>query len=581
LELLRWLRTRFPDVPVYLFSESPDKRGLSPETLWRVSQQGGARGILPKMFSGVSESDGQEWTAFLNKMQEVDKTLRRQSLVEQYRRQLKVIDFDAWPRLDAIQSDGFLPVELRRVREVMTITAEDRTQIGWVEVPWERFDDVVVGEHTKQRLKEVVNWLRDPTPLRNLGVEMPKGILLTGPPGTGKTLLARVVAGESQVAFFALSAPDLISRFAGETEAAIASLFLRARRYAPALIFIDEIDAIGRRRTGEGSKDNWPGSVLNQLLVQMDGFVQSNRPVFVMAATNRPRILDPALVRPGRFDLEIEVPKPSFEARKAIFRLYLSKMKVADGIMYDSLAARAAGMTGADIRQICKEAGFMANREGSKSVEEKHLQEAITQVRMGLASEGLALDEETKWMVAVHESGHAVAQHFLFPSEPVMQLTILPRGTALGFMEHQPTKYCRHVNSDSMSRRIKVLLAGRVAEEVILGGGNFSAGCADDLESASEMATRMISAAGMDEHFGLLNLAGARMGLDLSDEVPLSEKFYDIVLDRSKELLAKLSGEVKELLMENKDALRRLAEAVRDRETLYEGELQEFLPAHK
>ena len=364
LEILRWIRTHYPEVPLYVFSETPERRKLSPETLQNVAREGGARGVLQKLFYGNGEQDATNRNAFFRQLKEIDAMLRRERLLNYYRRHLKTLEFDLALRQEKLTDDGYLKLELTRVREIMAVAAKDRTQIGWVDIPTERFADIAGARHAKDRLMEISKWLANPGALRDLGLELPKGILLTGPPGTGKTSLARAVAGESQVPFFAISGSDVFKKWAGESEATIRHLFARAHSYAPSIIFIDEIDGIGGKRSVESGNDYRAG-VLNQLLAQMDGFAQEpGRPVFVMAATNRPDILDSALLSPGRFDLQIEVPPPSPDARKEIFELYMKKVPKEDDISTDSLVARSAGMSGAEIRQVCKEAAWLAYREG-------------------------------------------------------------------------------------------------------------------------------------------------------------------------------------------------------------------------
>ncbi len=566
LALLRWLRSRFPQVPVYLFSESPEKRGLSAEALQRVSEEGGAAGILQKRFYTSADQEALERDSFFRQLREVDVAQRRQRLVEQFQGRFKIIEFDLHTN-PAATADGALLLELRGLREVTAVASRDRGAMGWVDLPRERFEDVAGAEQAKDRLQEIVRWLRDPRPILDLGLDMPKGILLTGPPGTGKTTLARAVAGESSVPFFAISGSEVYNKYVGESEGAIRGLFAAARRYAPAVIFIDEIDSIGSTR-GDSQETAWRTGVLNELLAQMDGFKQGSRPIFVMAATNRPDILDPALVRSGRFDLQIEVPNPSAPGREGIFKIHLKGMKLAGDVDIPRLAGRTAGLSGADIKQVCKEAGFLALRQGRGVVAQADLDEAITIVRFGLASERALLDEATKWSTAVHEAGHALVHRVIFPDEAVSQVSILPRGRALGFTEHVPGK---HYSDQSLARirgEVRVLLAGRVAEEMLLGGEGITSGCSDDLERATTLTVQMISSWGMDERIGLLNLRGIKRGLQVAEGMPFESASQEAAIAASRTWLAEQRDAVRAMLEPKREKLRNFAQELVKRETL-------------
>jgi len=573
LEMLRWLRGRYPEIPVYLFSESPERRGLSIELLERISVEGGARGVLGKEFVADGGDDAAR-DAFFRRLREIDGALRRQGLVDHYRRRVKVLDFDLRPNLDRID-DGWLPLEMRQIREVTAVSAADRRGPGWVDLPQERFTDIAGGDHAKQRLQEVVQWIKEPGRLRDLGLDLPKGILLTGPPGTGKTTLARAVAGEAEVPFFAISGSQVFNKWAGESEATVRDLFARARRYAPAIIFIDEIDSVGVRRDG-GSDRAGQTRVLNELLTQLDGFSGQDSPLFVLAATNRPDILDPALVRAGRFDLQIEVPNPNSEARETILQIHLRAIPCAGDLDLSKIAARTGGFSGAELQQVCKEAGFLALRQGVAEVSQLHLEEAVTDIRHGLASERVTLGEATRRSVAVHEAGHAVAQWLLLPDEPLTQVTILPRGQALGFAEFSLGGTYLGDPFPRLRSHVRCYLAGRVAEELLLGLDHISAGCANDLRQASRIALLTVSRYGFHDQFGLLSLPGAKLGLGLAGGAHVAMAVQEEAIATARTWLAQQKDETARLLTEHRATLEKLAHLIVERETLYGDELARF-----
>ncbi len=570
LSLLRWLRVRHPELPVYLFSEHPEARGVSAELLERVRLEGGARGVLPKRFTERG-GDALERDGFFAKLREIDAGLRRQRLVEHFGRRAKVVDFDV---VASPPRDGAVALALGRVREAVAVSAADRARPGWVDLPRDRFADVAGAEQAKLRLQEVVRWLADPEPLRALGLELPRGILLTGPPGTGKTTLARAVAGEAEAPFFAVSGSELFSKWVGESEANLRDLFARARRYAPSIVFIDEIDSLGRSRAG--GREAWRDGVLNELLAQMDGFRQGDRPVFVLAATNRPDVLDPALLRPGRFDLQVEIPNPGPAAREAIFRLHLKGKPQADGLDLAALVGRTAGLSGAEIKQVCQEAGRIALRQGQARIAGAHLQEAITALRVGLATEGLTMAAEARWATAVHEAGHAVARQALLPDEPVAQVTILPRAGALGFVEAAEGREQRDETADRLRRRVQVLLAGRAAEELLLGPEGASAGCRNDLERVSELALRAVGSWGLDAAMGLVSLEGVRRGLGRAAGASTTLAVEDEAVERARLWLSGEHEASRRLVEGNRDRLEGLARELLERETLYQEDLAEY-----
>ena len=569
LAILRHFRRNHPESPVYLFSEFPGRRGLSSDALERVSNEGGARGVLSKDFAAQGE-EGPERRGFAAQLMEIVDGLRREGLVRDLGRQSKILQFDVRPKGDLSPDGGMLPMWLQNFQELVAVSSVDRAKFGWAEVPAERFSSVAGAEQAKKRLQEVVGWLKTPDILRGMGLNIPKGILMTGPPGTGKTTLARATAGEAQVPFFAISASEVMNKYIGESEARVRDLFVRARRYAPSIIFMDELDSIGTKRELNGD-DAWKTSLLNELLAQMDGFAQSARPVFVLAATNAPDLLDAALTRPGRFDLQVEVPLPNLDARIALLELHSAGMAKDAGIDFRSLALRLAGLSGAEIRQVCQEAGFIAFRDGRRCLAQRDLDQAATVVRHGLPSERTPMDEASRRATAIHEAGHAVAQHLLMPGEELGEVTILPRGGSLGFVEHAGGTEKAIWSLSDLERRVQVLLAGRLAEEIVLGKGETGTGASNDLERATGFAVRMVARWGMIEQWGPINVDGLAAVLGKAPEAAVAQ-----MANRAGEWLRGQEKKAKELLSANRYTLESFARLLLDKETIYAQDVAAF-----
>ncbi len=574
--ILRWIRSRFPGIPVLVVAEGTEASGLSADFVGRITAEGGARGVLWRNRPGsISKAPAVPTSPPLNdQIRAIDEQIRRQRLIDEFTRRLKVLDFDtaAGSTPDA---HGWIPVDLYRVREVVATTGVDRSQPASLEIPRERLSSIAGARQAKTRLEEIVRWLRNPQDLRNLGLGVPKGILLTGPPGTGKTSLARAVAGEANFPFFSLSGTSILTKWAGESERKVRELFASARRLAPSIIFIDEIDSIGGRRSGgEEGGSRWRDSVLNELLTQMDGFSKTDRPVLVLAATNRAEILDDALRRPGRFDATIEVPLPDLEAREALFALYLAEKTVGTDVDHAGLARRTIGLSGAEIRQVTEEAGFRALRRSASAITQRDLEEAVTDVRFGLSSERTRMDEQTRKATAIHEAGHLLAMCLLRPGLIPAQATILPRGDTLGFVEN-----LRHEESHDQSlswyeEEVRISLAGRAAEVLLLGKEGASGGCSSDLENASRVATLVIARFGLDEGFGLVNLEGLQAGFG---KVPIPPGLPEKAAQRVAAWLGVQMLEVRTLLEARTETLNRMVDRLLAAETLYEAEIRQML----
>lgn len=434
------------------------------------------------------------------------------------------------------------------------------------------FEDVAGIDEAAVEVREIIDFLKDPPKFQKLGGRLPKGVLLVGPPGTGKTLLARAVAGEAGVPFFSLSASEFVEMFVGVGAARVRDLFEQAKQKAPCVVFIDEIDAIGRGR-GHGALAGGHAEqeqTLNQLLVEMDGF-SSEKGVILMAATNRADVLDPALLRPGRFDRQILVDRPDLDGRVEIFKVHVQKMPLADDVDIRVLASQTPGMVGADIANICNEAALLAAREGREQVTQGHFQAAIERVIAGLERKSRRLTDEEKRVVAYHEAGHAIVGHFLLHAEPVQKITIVPRGLgALGYTLQAPLEDRYLMNREEILDRIANLLGGRAAEQVVF--GRVTTGAQNDLERVTELARRMVCQFGMSESLGPVCYADSRQGNFLDAEMvlgrPFSEDTAKTIDAEVRETVGREFDRAVELLEAKRDLLEKVAEALLERESL-------------
>lgn len=437
------------------------------------------------------------------------------------------------------------------------------------------FDNVAGLDEAKEEIQEIVEFLKNPSKFTKLGGKIPKGALLVGPPGTGKTLLAKAVAGEAGVPFFTLSGSDFVEMFVGVGAARVRDLFKQAKEKAPCIIFIDEIDAIGRSR----GKGQMPGSnderenTLNSLLVEMDGF-GTDTGVIVLAATNRPDVLDSALLRPGRFDRQISIDKPDIVGREAIFKVHLKPIKVADDIDAKKIAAQTPGFAGAEIANVCNEAALIAARRNKSAVDMQDFQDAIDRVIGGLEKKNKIISPEEKKIVAYHEAGHAVAGWFLEHADPLVKVSIVPRGVAaLGYAQYLPKEQFLY-QTEQLIDEMCMTLGGRAAEEIIF--GKISTGALSDLERITKMAYSIVSIYGMNEKIGNISFYDSK-GSDYRMSKPYSEKTSETIDEEVRKLISFAYERTKQLLTERKNELEILAKELLEKEILFQSDLEKLI----
>ena len=439
------------------------------------------------------------------------------------------------------------------------------------------FQDVAGLEEAKQELQEVIEYLREPQKFYKLGGKMPRGVLLVGPPGTGKTLMARAVAGEADVPFYSISASQFVEMFVGVGASRVRDLFSNAKQNAPSIIFIDELDAVGRARgAGLGGGNDEREQTLNQMLSELDGF-EPHDEVIVMAATNRPDVLDSALLRPGRFDRQVVIDRPDWRDRVKILEVHTRDVPLADDVDLAIIAKGTPGMVGADLQGLVNEAALIAARENAEQVCLYHLEQAKDRQLMGMERK-LYLTEQEKRITAIHESGHALVARCLPNTDPIHKVTIIPRGQALGMTQQLPEDDCYHYQRSGLLARLAVALGGRAAEKLIF--GEYSTGAQNDLKQDMALAEKMVCQWGMSEKIGPLSFERGEehpfLGLKLATEKTFSEKTAWII-DQEIEKLVHTAQECAELVLtENRDVLEALAEYLFEEETLDEERLKEF-----
>ena len=447
------------------------------------------------------------------------------------------------------------------------------------------FSSVAGQDEAKEELKEVIEFLKKPEKFTRLGAKIPKGILLVGPPGTGKTLMAKAVAGESGVPFFSISGSDFIEMFVGLGAARVRDLFDQAGKTAPCIVFIDELDALGKARGigGISGGHDEREQTLNQLLAEMDGF-ETNKGVIILAATNRPEILDPALLRPGRFDRHILVDRPDLKERVAILKVHAKGVALADSVDLEVIARRTPGFTGADLANLVNEATLLAVRKGKDKVDTPEFEEAIDRIIAGLEKKNRVLNDREKKIVAYHETGHALVAAFSTTAEKVHKITIVPRGIgSLGFTMQLPTEDRFLMTKTELLEKIDVLLGGRAAEELTF--GEITTGAQNDLQKATNIARSMVTLYGMNEKLGqaTYNEPGGQFLQEqqLFQKREISDETAKLIDDEVRNILTERMTGVKDLLGTKKDLLEKVASALLEKETLESEEFQELIDLPK
>lgn len=452
-------------------------------------------------------------------------------------------------------------------------TRARNTQISKV-----KFSDVAGAKEEKQELIEVVDFLKNPRKYTDLGARIPKGILLVGPPGTGKTMLAKAVAGESNVPFFKISGSDFVEMFVGVGASRVRDLFDQAKQNSPCIIFIDEIDAVGRQRgAGLGGGNDEREQTLNQLLVEMDGF-ESNEGIIVMAATNRPDVLDPALLRPGRFDRQIVVNMPDIKEREAILKVHARNKKFSEDVTFKNLARITSGFSGADLENLLNEAAILAGRDNRPRITMSDINEAANKVMMGPQKKSHIVTERDKKITAYHESGHAILHKLLPYTDDVQEVSIIPRGMAGGYTMSRPDSDNNYVTINQLNSMICTFMGGRVAEEIIF--KDYSTGASNDIEQATKLARKMVTQFGMSEKLGFINLGSTSevfIGRDYQTQVQYSDKTAGLIDEEMEKILKSNYEKAKKLLTENIDKLHAMAKLLLERETIYSEEVDKIM----
>ena len=441
------------------------------------------------------------------------------------------------------------------------------------------FKDVAGVDEAKEELHEIIEFLKEPQKFSKLGGKIPKGVLLVGPPGTGKTLLARAISGEANVPFFSISGSDFVEMFVGVGASRVRDLFEQGKKNSPCIIFIDEIDAVGRHRgAGLGGGHDEREQTLNQLLVEMDGF-ENNEGVILIAATNRPDVLDPALLRPGRFDRQVTVGRPDVKGREGILKVHTSTVPLVDGVDLKIIARGTPGFTGADLANLVNEAALLAARDDKKAVAMSDFEEAKDKVMMGVERRSMVISEKEKKTTAYHEAGHALVAVLLPGTDPIHKVTIIPRGRALGVTMQLPMDEQHTYQRNYLINSLSILMGGRCAEEICL--GEMTTGAGNDIERATEMARKMVCEWGMSEKMGPLTYGAKEeqvfLGKDFSSQKNFSDQTAKLIDQEVKTLVMGGYTRATELLTQNRDKLEEMAQALLEHETLNAKNIQNIL----
>ena len=447
------------------------------------------------------------------------------------------------------------------------------------------FEDVAGVDEAKQDLQEIVEFLRDPGKYQRLGGRIPRGVLLVGPPGTGKTLIARAVAGEANVPFFTISGSDFVEMFVGVGASRVRDMFEQAKKNAPCIIFIDEIDAVGRHRgAGLGGGNDEREQTLNQLLVEMDGF-EANEGVILIAATNRPDVLDPALLRPGRFDRQVVVPNPDVVGREQILKVHVRKVPLAPDINLKTIARGTPGFSGADLMNLVNEAALTAARRNKRMVTQAEFEEAKDKVMMGAERKSLVMTEEEKMLTAYHEGGHAIVGLNVIATDPIHKATIIPRGRALGMVMQLPERDKLSMSLEQMTSRLAIMMGGRVAEELVFGREKVTSGAASDIEQATRLARMMVTRWGLSEALGTVSYGENQdevfLGMSVSRTQNASEATVQKIDSEIRRFVEEGYNQATKILTEKRADLEALAKGLLEYETLTGDEIIDLLKGKK
>ena len=432
------------------------------------------------------------------------------------------------------------------------------------------FDDVAGLDEEKEELVEIVDFLKEPKNYIEMGAKTPRGVLLYGKPGTGKTLIAKAIAGEANVPFISMSGSEFIEMFAGLGASRVRKLFEKARKLAPCIVFIDEIDAIGSRRTSNSGAETENNQTLNQLLVEMDGF-SSEETIIVLAATNRPEMLDKALLRPGRFDRQITVATPDVKGREEILKIHAKDKKFAEDVTFEGIAEDTAGFTGAELANILNEAAIIATRKKHTEIQNEDIEEAVKKVTVGLEKHSRVMTEKDKKLTAYHEAGHAIVSQFLPTQQAVKEVSIVPRGMAGGYTMYKSDEDKYYISKTEMQEKLIALLGGRAAEQVAL--NEISTGASNDLEVATKIARDMIAVYGMNDKIGPISLRNDNGEYDLE---LFGENMKDVIGDEIKKIIDTAYRDAQTILRQNMDKLDQIANVLLGKEKINEEEFKSF-----